>query len=491
MITFFVLTVVLCVLFLLWIIQYRVKRKDIYELAGKLPGLKEYPIIGHGYKFLNKDGAEVYEAVTTYNKKCGSVCSKIWLGPELLVILSDPDDVQTILNSPNSMEKADFYDFFQCTFGLFTSAVKIWKTHRKPLNQSFSVTNVQSFVPIFNRNSSVLLDVLNKEAAIGEHFDVYPLMSRASLDMILCTSLGVDFKVQTDKNCKLMEALEALEELINTRMFTVWHHSDFIYKFTSGFRKELHYRDELNKTVMQVVKKMKNTEIDEEDGPKIFIKQLLKLKKQQPDVFHEQAILDEILTFIVAGTETTAVTLSWTLLMIAMHPEVQNKMMNELDHVLGNSDDITYEDTLELNYMEQVIKESLRIYTFSPVLLRKTTGDVQLKNIVIPKGVTLAIDLHNLHRGEDCYKEPNEFNPDHFASTVDNQRHLYSFIPFSCGPRNCVGMRYAWISMKVQLAHILRKFKVTTDLKREDLRLKFYIVLKLDNKHMIRLEPRC
>lgn len=235
---------------------------------------------------------------------------------------------------------------------------------------------------------------------------------------------------------------------------------------------------------------MENTEIDKEDGPKIFIKQLLKLKKQQPDVFHQQAILDEILTFIVAGTETTALTLSWTLLMIAMHPEVEKKIMNELDHVLRHSDDITYEDTLELNYLEQVIKESLRVYTFSPVFLRKTTGEVKLRNFVIPNGVTLAIDIHNLHRREDCYKEPDTFNPDHFAPTADNQRHLYSFLPFSGGPRNCLGMRYSWISMKVQLAHILRKFKVTTDLKRDELRLKLSIVLKLDNKHMIRLEPR-
>ena len=116
------LSVVLCVLLVLWIIQYRVKRRDIYELARKLPGLKEYPLIGHGYMFFNKNGAEIYEAVTTYNNKCGSLCSKLWLGPELVVFISDPDDVQTILNSPNSMEKADFYNFFQCNFGLFTSA---------------------------------------------------------------------------------------------------------------------------------------------------------------------------------------------------------------------------------------------------------------------------------------------------------------------------------------------------------------------------------
>lgn len=122
MITFFLLSVVLCVLLFLWINQYRVKRRDIYNLAKILPGLKEYPVIGHGYLYLNKNESEIYETVTTYNKKCGTDCAKQWLGPELVVLLSDPDDIQTILNSQNSMEKAEFYNFFKCYFGLFTSA---------------------------------------------------------------------------------------------------------------------------------------------------------------------------------------------------------------------------------------------------------------------------------------------------------------------------------------------------------------------------------
>ena len=120
MITFLVLSAVFCVLILSWIVQYRVKRREIYELAKKLPGLKEYPLIGHGYMYLNKDEAEIYQAVTTYNKKCGSVCTKQWLGPELFVLLSDPDDIQTVLNSPNSLDKAEFYKFFKCFYGLFT-----------------------------------------------------------------------------------------------------------------------------------------------------------------------------------------------------------------------------------------------------------------------------------------------------------------------------------------------------------------------------------
>lgn len=121
MITFIVLGITLLVLLISWIIQYRVKRRAIYELAKKLPGLKEYPIIGHGYMYLNKSENEIYETVTTYNEKCGSDCTKQWLGPKLVVVLSDPEDVETILNSPNSMEKADFYNFFKCYFGLFTS----------------------------------------------------------------------------------------------------------------------------------------------------------------------------------------------------------------------------------------------------------------------------------------------------------------------------------------------------------------------------------
>lgn len=72
--------------------------------------------------YFNKNGSEIYETLTTYSKKSGSLRSKVWYGPKLVVNLRDPDDIQTVLNSPNSMEKSYFYNFFQCNFGLFTSA---------------------------------------------------------------------------------------------------------------------------------------------------------------------------------------------------------------------------------------------------------------------------------------------------------------------------------------------------------------------------------
>ena len=105
--------------------------------------------------------------------------------------------------------------------------------------------------------------------------------------------------------------------------------------------------------------------------------------------------------------------------------------------------------------------------------------------------MNIAIDLYNLHRDPAVWGEdPEIFNPNNFLPEKQTARHPYSYLPFSGGPRNCIGIKYAWYAMKIQLCYVLRNYRMTTKLKREDLKLQLHIITKLENNFMISLEKR-
>lgn len=117
--------------------------------------------------------------------------------------------------------------------------------------------------------------------------------------------------------------------------------------------------------------------------------------------------------------------------------------------------------------------------------LKLASGDY-----IVPAGTTVVIATYKLHRLESIYPNPDKFDPDNFLPERQANRHYYAFVPFSAGPRSCVGRKYAMLKLKVILSTILRQFRVHSDLKEEDFRLQADIILKREEGFQIRLEPR-
>ncbi|XP_063695540.1 probable cytochrome P450 313a4 [Culicoides brevitarsis] len=221
-----------------------------------------------------------------------------------------------------------------------------------------------------------------------------------------------------------------------------------------------------------------------------FITKLMLLKDCSPKIFTPDAVKDEIDTLVVGGNETTGLTLAFTLLMLGMHPDIQERVYQE---ICSNNveEDPTYDTLTRLTYMEMVIKETLRHFAVGPVIGRKATANVKLNKYTIPKGAQLVICSYSIHRnpkfwGPDVLK----FDPERFSAENSKNRHPFCYIPFSGGPRNCIGIKYAWISMKLVLWHLLKKYRIHTSLKWEELKLMISVTLKLVNRHLISVELR-
>lgn len=221
----------------------------------------------------------------------------------------------------------------------------------------------------------------------------------------------------------------------------------------------------------------------------IFIDQILKNK----GMFTDRQIWEHILTILAAGYETSATCLSHATLFLAIFQDVQQKVYDEIKEVFPTDDvEITVENLGKLQYMERVIKETLRIAPVGPVIFRETRKDFEIEpGLVIPKGVVFILHIYCLHRSKKWWG-PNaeEFNPDNFLPERVAERHPATFIPFSFGKRNCIGIRYAMLSMKVILLRLLQNYKFTTHLKYSELRFKSTLTLQLIGKHLVQIERR-
>lgn len=153
-------------------------------------------------------------------------------------------------------------------------------------------------------------------------------------------------------------------------------------------------------------------------------------------------IKEEVDTIMFEGHDTTAAGSSFVLCLMGIHQDVQDRVYKELFQIFGDSDrEATFNDTMEMKYLERVIMESLRLYPPVPMIARKVNEDIQLasENYVIPSGTTVVVGTYKIHRRPDIYPNPDRFDPDNFLPERTQNRNYYSFIPFSAGPRSCVG----------------------------------------------------
>lgn len=177
-----------------------------------------------------------------------------------------------------------------------------------------------------------------------------------------------------------------------------------------------------------------------------------------------------------------------------MHPNYQERAFDEVDRVFQDlpADGILhYTHITQLEYIEQILRETLRLNPVAPYVLRRCKKDTKIRNCTIPRDTTIIVNLYTLQRRQDVYgPTANEFNPDRFHPDEVKKRNPHAFAPFSLGPRNCIGMRYSFIAMKVILATLLRNYRFTTNLTMADVSMRYEITLKNIRGNMVKVQKR-
>ncbi len=254
-----------------------------------------------------------------------------------------------------------------------------------------------------------------------------------------------------------------------TRSFRPWLANDFIYyKLTAKGRETMRCAEIGHQITNQAIAhgKMLRTNgvrhMDSNGTTPCFLDHLLDILEQGD--LTENEVSHEINNFIVAGYDTTGLSMCWTLYLLALHPECQTKIVDELCEIFnGNikqfSSQVTPRHLQNMKYLELCVKESLRLYPALGMLFRRSANDkvvVMPDGKVIPSGVDMYIPLRIIHQDPKYFPEPEKFIP---------ERHLVSipaYMPFGLGSRNCIGRVYAMQEMKIMLAYLLMEYKWET-----------------------------
>ncbi|XP_030378394.1 cytochrome P450 4g1 [Scaptodrosophila lebanonensis] len=500
-----------------------------YRMVANIPMPPTLPLLGQAHLAAGLSNAEILSVGLGYLNKYGETM-KAWLGNVLLVFLTNPSDIELILSGHQHLTKAEEYRYFKPWFGdgLLISNGHHWRHHRKMIAPTFHQSILKSFVPTFVDHSKMVVERMRKEA--GKPFDVHDYMSQTTVDILLSTAMGVKKLPEGNKSFEYAQAVVDMCDIIHKRQVKLLYRLDSIYKFTKlrekgdkmmsiilGMtskvvkdRKENFQADtraiveEVEETPKQrpaATKEGLRDDLDDIDENDVGAKRRLALldamveMAKNPEIeWNEKDIIDEVNTIMFEGHDTTSAGSSFTLCMLGIHKDIQERVYAEQKAIFGENmlRDCTFADTMEMKYLERVILETLRLYPPVPLIARRLDHDVKLASgpYMVPKGTTVVVLQYCVHRRADIYPNPTKFDPDNFLPERMANRHYYSFIPFSAGPRSCVGRKYAMLKLKVLLSTIIRNYIVHSTETEADFKLQADIILKLENGFNVSLEPR-
>ncbi len=173
---------------------------------------------------------------------------------------------------------------------------------------------------------------------------------------------------------------------------------------------------------------------------------------------NDQEIVDNLLTFIAAGHETTALALTWTFYLLSLHPAIEARVLREIEDA-GGPHRIGPEGVASLAYTRQVISEALRLYPATPALLRTPLAEGTIGGVKVDRKTSIFIPLYAIHRHRRLWDDPDRFDPDRFDPEAVKARHRYAYLPFGAGPRICIGMGFSLIEATAILAKLLPRFQ--------------------------------
>ncbi|XP_063240074.1 cytochrome P450 4C1-like [Bacillus rossius redtenbacheri] len=187
----------------------------------------------------------------------------------------------------------------------------------------------------------------------------------------------------------------------------------------------------------------------------------LLLQASSKEVMSDEELREEVDTFMFEGYDTTTVAITWSLFLLGLHPDVQARVAEEQHGIFAGSErTASMQDLQDMQYLGQVIKEALRLYPSVHSVSRRAACDLQFGQYTVPAGCTVSALIYNTHRNERHFPDPDKFNPENFSTERVRARHPYAYVPFSAGPRNCIGQKFAMLEEKMVLSSVLRRYEL-------------------------------
>ena len=383
-------------------------------------------------------------------------------------VINHPDDVKRVLvGNHKNYTKGVGLDRVKILLGngIMTSEGDFWRRQRYMMQPMFHRRVITEFARVIDAANERFIARWEAQAARGERVNVTDDMSALTLDIVLRAVFGRDLERLSTESGGNPFAVVTEEPARNLQ---------FAYKFRS-----------LGKLVAALMRR-RATEADEHVD---FLAMLMSARdKETGDAMGERELIDEVMTLVVAGHETTASALNWTWYLLALHPEVESRLHAEIAAApVAAAASLAQMEALP--YTQQVVNEALRLYPPGWLLSRRTLDADVLAGFEIPAGTDVLLSPYLLHRHPRFWPDPEAFKPERFASENEAARPRFAYMPFAAGPRHCIGETFALYEMLMHLYKVARRYRLTY-LPAEPVELEAQINLRTKKPLYMRLERR-
>ncbi|XP_022230415.2 cytochrome P450 6a8 [Drosophila obscura] len=347
-----------------------------------------------------------------------------------------------------------------------------WRVLRNKLSSTFTAGKMKFMYPTLVSVADELIAVMHEKVKQNSVLEIRDLVSRFTVDVIGTCAFGIKCNSLRDESAEFLT--------VGKRVFLDKRHGSFMSGVMQSYpklarrlglvRTPSHIQAFYKRIVYETVALREKENIRRND----FMDLLIEMKNQKVTLDNGDVVsglsIEEILAqafiFFIAGFETSSSTMGYALYELARHPHIQDKVRAELEEVLEQHDQqFTYESTKDLKYLNQVICETLRLYTIVPHLDRKANKRFVVPghpNFVIEAGQSIIIPSSAIHHDPNIYPEPSEFQPERFSAEESAKRSSVAWLPFGDGPRNCIGLRFGKMQALIGLALLIRNFKFST-----------------------------
>jgi len=420
------------------------------------PGPKGVPLFGNGQQYAD----DPFAFMTACEDAYGDVVA-FDLGPIPLYMLTNPRDIERVLvTEPERFPKLDIGDdaiYDLLGDGLLLSEGETWQQQRQLANPAFHGRRIRTLGDMMVEHTESML----ADWQAGDRCDIQIEMARLTVRIIVTAMFGAD--ISDERIRTVQENLEPLGARFEPdpfrRLVPDWAPTPENQKFRAAI-------NELETVIDEIVAARRQrgygpgaeTPVDADtDQPMDLLSLLLRAKDRGEQT--DQQLRDEMMTMLLAGHDTTALTLTYTWYLLSQHSEVERQLHDELDEVLGG-DAPSPGDVRKLEYTEQVLNEAMRLYPPVYTLFREATTDVKIGGYRIPAGSGLMLPQWAVHRSPRWYDNPEQFDPDRWSPERAADRHRFSFFPFGGGPRHCIGKQFSMLEAKLILATVAQEYRL-------------------------------
>ncbi|PSP77733.1 cytochrome P450 [Halobacteriales archaeon QS_1_68_20] len=404
------------------------------------PGPDGWPLVGNTIQYVRNPFDFRQECVEKY----GDVVYMKNFGVEVYM-LAHPEYFQRVLVS-----EADEFTKHQITRdrvgkvfgnGLLLSRGDFWERQREYMQPMFRPERVQTYAEMMTGFGERKID----EWESGETYELKRQMKELTLQITIKALFGIDLKYDDSGLGYAIEDLFAKFEP-SKMVFPYWVPTPTNIRLKRAKKR-------LENSLDDMIERRRAADDLGED----LLSRLI--DANAGDMMTDREMKDEMINMVLAGHETTGLVLTYTLYLLSEHPEIRRELVEEVDEVVGDETPTT-EHLEEMDYLEQVLNESMRLYSPTHTIAREPLEDVEFDGYTIPEGSYVALSAYVVHHDDRWYDDPFQFKPERWTDDLEDELPGCAYVPFGAGPRRCIGDHFGWMEARLLLVQLLQNVQV-------------------------------